>query len=432
MRDGRVDGVLGDVALDAEIVVARRILRQRAALQFHLVRALPGAQYHFAHAPHRLRVGRQHGQRAQVVQDILGGDGFAPDARFGKGDVLGDRGIEVVTHHQHVEMLVQRVDGVGPRRIGRGGQHVGFAADLDDVRRMAAARAFGVIGVDGAALECRHRRFDEAGFVQRVGMDRDLRIGVVGHRQAAVDRRGRGAPVLVQLQADRAGRDLFDQGRGLARIALAEKADIDGPAVGRLQHALHMPGAGRAGGGESAGGGAGAAAYHGRHARAQRLVDLLRADEVDVGVDAAGRHYHAFASDHFGRGADRDGHAGLDVGIAGLADRGDAAALDADVGLDDAPMVDDHRIGDHGVDHLRMRALRLTHAVAYHLAAAELHFLAVDRRIALDLDEEVGVGQTQAVAGGGAVHFRVGAAANLKCHGLSLWGIAGWPLTAVP
>ena len=40
--------------------------------------------------------------------------------------------------------------------------------------------------------------------------------------------------------------------------------------------------------GEGAGRRTGAAAHHGRHAAHQRLFDLLRADEVDVGVDAAG------------------------------------------------------------------------------------------------------------------------------------------------
>ena len=48
-------------------------------------------------------------------------------------------------------------------------------------------------------------------FVQRVGMDRHLHVHLVGHRQAIVDRGRRGAPVFVQLQADRAGADLFDQ-----------------------------------------------------------------------------------------------------------------------------------------------------------------------------------------------------------------------------
>ena len=46
------------------------------------------------------------------------------DAALGEGDVLGDLRVEVMADHQHVEMLVERVDGVGPRRIGRGRQHV--------------------------------------------------------------------------------------------------------------------------------------------------------------------------------------------------------------------------------------------------------------------------------------------------------------------
>ena len=73
-----------------------------------------------------------------------------------------------------------------------------------------------------------------------------------------------------------------------------------------------------------------------------------------------------------------DGDAGLDVGIARLADAADAAVLDADVGLDDAPVVEDHRVGDDRVGHLGRDALALAHAVADDLAAAELHLFAVD------------------------------------------------------
>ena len=51
----------------------------------------------------------------------------------------------------------------------------------------------------------------------------------------------------------------------------------------------------------------------------------------------------AFAGDDLGARADHDVDAGLDVGVAGLADRRDAAVLDADVGLDDAPVVEDQR-----------------------------------------------------------------------------------------
>ena len=120
--------------------------------------------------------------RAEVVQDVLGGDGLLADAALGEGDVLGDRRVEVMADHEHVEMLVDRVDGVGPGRVGRGRQHVGQARDLDDVGRVAAAGALGVEGVDGAALEGRDGVLDEARFVQRVGVDRHLHVHLVGDR----------------------------------------------------------------------------------------------------------------------------------------------------------------------------------------------------------------------------------------------------------
>ena len=45
-------------------------------------------------------------------------------------------------------------------------------------------------------------------------------------------------------------------------------------------------------------------------------------------------------------------HAGHHVRVAGLADAGDAAVLDADVGLVDAGPVDDQRVGDDAVERL--------------------------------------------------------------------------------
>ena len=71
--------------------------------------------------------------------------------------------------------------------------------------------------------------------------------------------------------------------------------------------------------------GPGAAAQHRGDAGHQRFVDLLRADEMDVRVEAAGGEDLAFARDHFGARPDDDGDAGLDVGIAGLADRARSA-----------------------------------------------------------------------------------------------------------
>ena len=78
-------------------------------------------------------------------------------------DVRRDLRVEVVADHDHVEQLGLRVDAVRQRRVGRARQHVELAGHLQDVRRVAAAGALGVEGVDRAALERGDRVLDEAG-----------------------------------------------------------------------------------------------------------------------------------------------------------------------------------------------------------------------------------------------------------------------------
>ena len=254
---------------------------------------------------------------------------------------------------------------------------------------------------------------------ERVAVEHHLDVVVVGDGEAVVDRGRRRAPVLVQLERAGAGLDhLFQRGRPRG-VALAGEAEIDRKGVGGLDHARDVPGAGRAGRGIGAGGRAGAAAEQRGDARHQRVVDLLRADEMDMRVEAAGGEDLAFAGDRLGARADDDGDVGLDVGIAGLADGVDLAVLDADVGLDDAPVVEDQRVGDDGVDRaLLVGDLALPHAVADHLAAAELHLLAIGGEVLLHLDDEVGVGEPHAVAGGRAEHVGIGGALHRDRHGV--------------
>src|SRR5205085_10666368 len=130
-----------------------------------------------------------------------------------------------------------------------------------------------------------------------------------------------------------ARRDLLDQRLGPGGVALAEEAEVDRQALGRLEHPRDVPGTGRAGGGVGALGRPGAAAQHGRDARVQRLLDELRADPVDVTVDATGRQDAALAGDRLGAGADDDVHVRLHVRVAGLADPDDPPATQAHVGL---------------------------------------------------------------------------------------------------
>ena len=122
--------------------------------------------------------------------------------------ILRDVRVEVVADHQHVEVLLDRVDRVGPGRVGRRWQDVIEGGDPDDVRRVASPGALGVVGVDRPPGDRRQGVLQEAGLVDRVGVERDLDIQLVGHPQGGVDR-GRGrSPVLVQLQGAGAGFDL--------------------------------------------------------------------------------------------------------------------------------------------------------------------------------------------------------------------------------
>ena len=229
--NGGVDGEFGHIAFDAAVVVSLVVAHQAvrpkggqfAALLFHFVRGLPAAHDDLPHAAHGLRIRREHADCAQVVQDVFGSDGFFADAALGKCQILGDGRIQVVAHHQHVHVFVQRVDGVGACGVGGGGQHIGLAHHFQNVRRMAATRAFGVKGVDGATLECGHRVFHKTRLIQGVGMDGDLGVGGLGHVQTVVDGRWRGAPVFVQLQANRTCVDLFKQRIGQRGIPLAQK-----------------------------------------------------------------------------------------------------------------------------------------------------------------------------------------------------------------
>ncbi|MPL94808.1 hypothetical protein SDC9_40966 [bioreactor metagenome] len=417
MGDRRVDRVFRDVAADAEVVVGAGFLGQPPALLLHLVGGLPAADDDLAHTPHRLTVRADDRHRADVVQDILGGDRLLADPAFGEGHILGHLVVEVVAHHQHVEVFLDRVLGVGPRRVGRGRDHIRRRDHAQDVGGMAAARALGVEGVDGAALEGGKRVLDKAAFVQRVGVDHHLHVHRVGHRQAAVDRRGRGAPVLVQLERARPRLHHLLERLGQRGVALAGQRQVHREGLEALQHPADVPRPRGAGGGKRAMRGAGAAAEHRGHARGQRILDLLRADEVDMRIHAARGQDLALARDDLGARPDDQRDAGLGVGVAGLADAGDPARAQADVGLVDAGIVDDQRVGDDGVHRACGAAdLALPHAVADHLAAAEFHLLAIGGEILLDLDDQIGIGQAQPVAGGGAEHVGIGGAGNRCGH----------------
>ena len=213
---------------------------KRAALLLHLVGGLPGARDHFADAAHRLRIGADHADRAQVVQNILGGDRFAANPAFGERHILRQILIEMMADHQHVEMLIERVDGVGPRGIGGTGQHVRLAADADDVRRVAAARAFGVIGVNRAALE-RGDRCLRQSRIRSACRCESSPARRVHRRRSGSNRSRRASCPSLRAASGRSRRreSARPSPSGLAVLPLPVKPKFSGRCIGGLQHHAH-------------------------------------------------------------------------------------------------------------------------------------------------------------------------------------------------
>ena len=88
-----------------------------------------------------------------------------------------------------------------------------------------------------------------------------------------------------------------------------------------------MPGAWRAGRCVGALRRACATAKHGGDARVQGIIYLLWTDPVNMSIDPPCRDDTTFAGNGFGAWADDDIDAGLDIGIAGLADSMDLPPL---------------------------------------------------------------------------------------------------------
>lgn len=105
-RYARIDGVLGDVPLDAAIVAFAGIpeLGERTMHRLELARSPPCPRDDLAYASHRLRVGTDHGNRARVLKDVFGGDRLRTNPRFCEAEIFEDRSVEVVTDHKHLSM----------------------------------------------------------------------------------------------------------------------------------------------------------------------------------------------------------------------------------------------------------------------------------------------------------------------------------------
>src|SRR6201984_2681447 len=121
------------------------------------------------------------------MQNILRRDGFLANSALGEGDIFRNSPIEVMGDHHPIEGLTNRIRRVWPSWSRISWNYVWSAADLDDVRGMSATRSFRMKCMNGPALESGDRIFDEAAFVKRVGMDKNLHVHVIRNRQTTVN-----------------------------------------------------------------------------------------------------------------------------------------------------------------------------------------------------------------------------------------------------
>ena len=52
------------------------------------------------------------------MQNIFCCNGFFANTAFGKGQIFGNATVQMVAHHQHVQMLVKRINREGTGWIG--------------------------------------------------------------------------------------------------------------------------------------------------------------------------------------------------------------------------------------------------------------------------------------------------------------------------
>ena len=179
---------------------------------------------------------------------------------------------------------------------------------------------------------------------------------------------------------------------------------------------MKIAGSGRARGSVGAGGRACASADQCGNPRGKSRLDQLWADEMHVRINAAGGHNLPFARNHLGS---RTNHhprcnAGHHIRVAGFPDANDPSAANADIGLDNSPMIQNDRAGDDQVEGFvgGGRAGGLPHSVSYDLSAAKFCFFAVYGKIAFNFNKKVSVREPYPVAGGWAIKIGVLFAGN--------------------
>ena len=110
----------------------------------------------------------------------------------------------------------------------------------------------------------------------------------------------------------------------------------------------------------------------------QRVIDLLRANIVDVAVKPACSEDAPFACDDFSAGANDYIDVWLCVRVSSLPDAEDTSVAQSNVSFVYAGIIQDQSVCDDRVrSTIGTGGLRLSHTIADHLATAKFNFFTI-------------------------------------------------------
>ena len=119
-----------------------------------------------------------------------------------------------------------------------------------------------------------------------------------------------------------------------------------------------------------------------------------------MGVNPARGQNFAFTCNNLGACANSDGDIGLNIGVARLANRPNSAVFDRHIGFINPGIIQNKRVGNHGVSHLSKRALPLPHAITNHFATTKFDLFTIAGKVFFHFEPQLGISQTQFIAHG--------------------------------
>mmetsp|Transcript_21868 Transcript_21868/g.61967 ORF Transcript_21868/g.61967 Transcript_21868/m.61967 type:complete len:462 (-) Transcript_21868:448-1833(-) len=275
-----------------------------------------------------------------------------------------------------------------------------------------------MISVDGTALHGSDTVVDKARLIQGIRVNRHCNIVLFRKVQARIDSARGGPPIFVQLETTGSRQEAVLKYAGITGVTLSRETKIERQMIRGLEHHFEM-GRGRcASRGRSSSGGACAATKHRGHTTGNRILNLLRANPVNMRIDTTGSQNQLFTSNHICGSPNNHVwiHALHHVWISSLSNTNDTVPLDTNVGLEDTrDRIHNECIGNDRIQSIcRVDTRGLTHSFSQGFTSSKFTFVAVFGQIIFDSNLEIGVSQHHTISCGGTVHIGIGAAFNDK------------------